>query len=149
SSLKSYPDFGGVLPFLSASQAKSTSIPSLTQALSTTPGSTSPNTTTTGESKSSLVVLLGLGALVLILVLVSLVLLLRRQRIAGGKLVYVVPEGEEQLDLLPPNMPLEDLEKYQLPVDTEQTTIPLPAFNARDLIVDEQPTYKLPVPPVP
>jgi LPXTG-motif cell wall-anchored protein len=147
--LKSYPDFGGALPFLTASQAKSTSIPSLTQALSTTPGSSSPTTTTTGESKSNLVVLIGLGVLVLLLVLVSLVFLLRRQRTAGEKSVYVMPEDEAQLDLLPPNMPLEDLEKYQLPVDTEQTTIPLPALNARDLMVDEQPTFKLPAPPVP
>ena len=147
--LKSYPDFGGVLPFLTASQAKSATIPPLTQALSTVPGSPSPTTTSTGGTKTNLVALIGLGALFLLLLLVALIFLLRRQRSGAGKSAYIVPEDEAQLDLLPPNMPLEDLEKYQLPIDTEQTTIPLPVVHVRDIMVDEQPTFKLPAPPAP
>jgi serine/threonine protein phosphatase PrpC len=93
------------------------------------------------------VVLIGLGVLVLLLVLVSLVVLLRRQRSAGAGPAYVVPEDEAQLDLLPPNMPLEDLEKYQQPMDTEQPTIPLPAVKAREFMEDDQPTFKMPALP--
>lgn len=146
--LATYPDFGGVTPFLTASQAKSVTIPSLTEGLGANNQSSSPPSTTTA-GPMTVMILLGLGALALLLIIVALLFMQRRRRSkreAGT--VYVVPEDEAQLDLLPPNLPLEDLDKYQLPLLSEEETIPLPSLSIGSSALEEQPTFKLPAPPV-
>ena len=138
-----YPDFGGVLPFLTAAKQGSTSIPALTQGLRSPP--VSPPSSV--NSKMTLVVLVGLGVLMFVLVLVALLYLWRRRRDERAKERYAVAfEDEAYLDLLPPDVSLEDLEKYQQPLDREMT-VPLPALNASGVQLDQQATSKLPALP--
>ncbi len=95
----------------------------------------------------TLVVLFGLGVLVFVLVLVALLYLWRRRRDERAKERYAVAfEDEAYLDLLPPDVLLEDLEKYQQPLDREMT-VPLPALNASGFQLDQQATSKLPALP--
>ncbi len=142
--ISTYPDFAGALPFLTASTAKSTTITSLTLGLGT-PGKSQPVVSAAGPGKLTVVILVVLGVVALLLVVVALMYVLRRQqRSRDAASTYLVPEDEAQLDLLPRNMPLEDLEKYQI---SEEATIPLPSVTAGIDLVDDQPTFKLPAAP--
>jgi|GEM_PF-312954 serine/threonine protein phosphatase PrpC len=161
--LSAYPDFGGAEPFLTAAKQQSTTIPSLTKGQPTILGSAPPGG---GIGKKTLLALIVLGLLVILLVLVALLFLMRRQRRQQARRRYVVPEDEADLDLLPPNMPLEELDNYRQMMVDEQPTVPLASMrgnnnsgnignmgnnrtsnNGGTVLVDEQPTFKLPVPP--
>ena len=135
----SYPDFGGVKPFLTAAQASSTAIPSLT----TSPGSTGENQNggagTGGLSRQTLIVVVSLAFAALVLLIIATALLLRRRR-ARGPVVRPVPPEEAALNLLPRDMPLEALDDA---VDMQQT-VPLPALPAD---VAAMTTARLPVVP--
>lgn len=119
--LTTYPDFGGAQPFADAAAQQNGNIPSLTA--SSQPGS-SPQTTTTssGLSKKMLVALGGAALAVLLLLIGGGVLIARqrRRRSAAG----ITPAGadEAMLDLLPPDMALEDVQ--------EQPTRPMPLVEA-------------------
>jgi serine/threonine protein phosphatase PrpC len=140
-----YPDFGGVSPFLTAAKQGSTSIPALTRGLRS-PQVSPPSGAT---STMTLEVLGGLGALVIVLGLVALLYLWRRRAERAKGRNALAFEDEAYLDLLPPDVPLEDLEKYQQPLESEMT-MPLPALSASGIQLDQQATSKLPaLPPQP
>lgn len=96
-----YPDFGGVGPFLSAARSSSATIPPLTQAA---PTPTPPGNSGGGASllPGTLALLIGMGLAVVILVLgIALALVVRvRGRRAAAAAARVPPE-ELGLDLLP------------------------------------------------
>ena len=143
--ISTYPDFAGAEPFLTASEQKSTTIPALTQELGS--ATVPPPSTTTGLSRMTLIAVSGLGAFALLLLIVAMIYIARRRSslrpamLTSGDDIF---EDEVDLDLLPPNMPLEDLEKYQVHIDPEVATVPLPSATRSSPLVDQQPTSKLP-----
>ncbi len=115
--LKSYPDFGGVSAFITATSQQTTTIPPLTVAPSATPTptpSTSPNTSS-GLSTTTLA-LLGGGALVVLLALIALLLVIRRRNAQARAAIQAEYqarlEEEAGLDLLPEDASLDDLDHY-------------------------------------
>jgi serine/threonine protein phosphatase PrpC len=141
----SYPDFGGVAPFLTAAESHSTTIAPLTQE----PPLAAPTATagqgggTGGLSSSSirpgtLALLIGIGLAVVILVLGVIVALVVRAR--GRRAVVpvaVVPPDEIGLDLLP-----RESMYGPLPIDiTDVPTGHMPAIAKQTALrVDEAPT---------
>ena len=137
-----YPDFGGVQPYRSAAHASSTTIPSLTQASGSTPVTPSvPGT----QSRSYLLYIVAALVAVLVVVLVLVMVLLRRRRAAPRELppVPVIPPEEARLDLLPANIPLNQLDTLTLALPPDdQPTQPLPAISAA--AIESQATLRIP-----
>jgi serine/threonine protein phosphatase PrpC len=107
--LSNYHDFAGAQPFADAASQQSGDIPSLTSS-SGGGGSTGP-TGRSGPSVRTLVALAG-GALLAVLIVTALAVVLLRLRRgrAGVAPARVAPADEAMLDLLPPDMALEDVE---------------------------------------
>jgi serine/threonine protein phosphatase PrpC len=149
--ISTYPDFGGAGPFLTASQQQSTTIPSLTQGLGGTSVSSPPPPSVTGLGGITSIVLFGVVAFALLLIIVTLLYSARRRSAVQRASMLMSPDGmfedEVDLDLLPPGMPLEDLEKYRPHIDTEAATAPLATVNPSRPVVDKESTAKLPALP--
>ncbi|HZC07377.1 MAG TPA: protein phosphatase 2C domain-containing protein [Ktedonobacterales bacterium] len=113
-----YPDFGGAQPFASAAARNTGAIPALTSAGATPTGPNTPGTP--GGSGLSKFTLALIGALALLLLALAggvAVALMRRRRAIQRALALAAPSPEEaQLDLLPPDMPLD-----AVPEDDEPT----------------------------
>lgn len=135
-----YPDFAGVQPYKTAAHASSVSIPSLTQAPSTLAITPTP----TSARSYMLYVVIALAAVV-VLVLCALALFVLRRRRAMPTLppASSLPPEEAQLNLLPPNMPLDFLDTLtQTPQTEDQPTQPLPAVSAA--AIENQATLRIP-----
>ena len=110
-----YTDFGGVQPFASAAASGSGDIPALTNPGSGGSGSNSGGQGTSGAGLSKLTIaLIAAGALLLVL-LIGLAFALARRRARQPTRALIPPE-EAQLNLLPPDMPLD-----AVPEDDEPT----------------------------
>jgi len=115
--LKSYPDFGGVSAFITATSQQTTTIPPLTvpPTATATPTPVSVPGTHSGISTTTLA-LLGGAALIIVLALIVLLFFLRRrnaQARAAIQAEYQARLDEEAgLDLLPEDASLDDLDQY-------------------------------------
>ena len=108
-----YPDFAGVQPFASAAAQGTGDIPSLTSpAVAPTPVSV-PTGVSGGLSGRTLALLAGVALLLIALVAGGAVALMRRRQ---ARAQAARPPEEALLDLLPPDMPLDDV-----PEDDEPT----------------------------
>ena len=137
-----YPDFKGVAPFATAARNQSTTIPPLTS----TQGSGTPTTPSKPGASSSrtslLPLVVALAALVLMIVAAWLLLVTRGRRRAKSVVVAAeqAPFEEANLNLLPPDMPLDAVP----PLDLEQT-VPLAAVGTpAPASVDGQATLRMP-----
>jgi serine/threonine protein phosphatase PrpC len=113
----SYADFGGVQPFASAAAQGTSDIPALTNA-NGAPTSTAP-VGSLGAGLSKQEIFLAVGLAVLLAVLLGLVFFLRRrsaQQRATAQAQGAPSSEEAQLNLLPPDMPLD-----AVPEDDEPT----------------------------
>jgi serine/threonine protein phosphatase PrpC len=109
-----YTDFGGVQPFASAAASNSGDIPALTNP-SGGSGSNPGGQGVPGTSPGKLImILIVAGALLLALLLVAILALTRRR--ARKPAQALIPPEEAQLNLLPPDMPLD-----AVPEDDEPT----------------------------
>ena len=115
--LKTYPDFGGVSAFITATSQQTTAIPPLTVPPSVTPTPTPvavPGTPRTFSTTT--LALLGGGALVVLLALIALFLVMRRRSMQARAAIqadYQARLDEEAgLDLLPEDASLDDLDRY-------------------------------------
>jgi serine/threonine protein phosphatase PrpC len=123
-----YPDFGGVAPFASAAQAHSTTIPSLTHS-----NPVAPLTAATGPSPLLLLLASAAAMLLLLFIGLSLVLMRRTRTRRAAQAARVTSQAAAatapiaDLDLLPPDVPLEELDALL----ENETTMPLPAIGAR------------------
>jgi serine/threonine protein phosphatase PrpC len=106
-----YPDFGGVVPFLTAARAQSTTIPALTSPRKQQGSNNGSGGG--GLSQQTIRILSGLTTALLALLIVATLLLLRRRR----ALAPAAPPPEEALlNLLPRDLPLEALDTLESPV---------------------------------
>ncbi len=122
--LKSYQDFAGVQPFANAAAQQSGDIPSLTT--SSSPGGSPPPQQTSpgsaGLSKTTLA-LAGGAAFAVLLGLIGVALVFTRQRRERRGAVPALSRADEaMLDLLPPDMALDDV--------VEQPTRPMAMVEA-------------------
>lgn len=109
-----YTDFGGVQPFASAAAHGVGDIPSLTNPSSGgSSGSGGTGAPSASPSKLTLILIVA-GALALALLLVTILALTRRR--ARKPAQALIPPEEAQLNLLPPDMPLD-----AVPEDDEPT----------------------------
>lgn len=123
-----YPDFLGVEPFLSAAQAQTTGIPSLTTGSAAPPAA--PTATPGASDSPSLrtIIIIGGSALIGLLVLVLLlVLILRMRRGPEGAAAHAQETYDEPgLDLLPPDI----AERLARTVPERDQPLEMPAIPA-------------------
>ena len=141
-----YPDFAGIAPYRTAAHTSSIAIPALTQ----TAGS--PTTTTSAPpppqgNPYALYAAVALAVIVALLLGGLLLFVLRRRRRSAAPALSpfpVVPPEEAQLNLLPPNTPLDVLDTLTLasPPADDQPTQPLPALSAA--AIENQATLRIP-----
>ncbi|HLY30899.1 MAG TPA: hypothetical protein VKQ36_07705, partial [Ktedonobacterales bacterium] len=110
---KSYPDFGGVAPFITATSQQTTSIPPLTVPPTATPSrQTSILPTGSGTSTKTLI-LIGAVVALIILGLIVVVVVVQRRRASEEREQQAAwqarMKAEEGLDLLPEDATLDDL----------------------------------------
>jgi serine/threonine protein phosphatase PrpC len=123
--LSAYPDFAGAKPFADAASQQNTDIPALT---ATSPGGAStplqPRTLLGQLTGGGLTVTFG-AILIIVLVAIGAFIVLQRRRGLRPAFARVAPADEAMLDLLPPDMALDDIQ--------EQPTLPIQSVNPRAL----------------
>ncbi|HEV2404820.1 MAG TPA: protein phosphatase 2C domain-containing protein, partial [Ktedonobacterales bacterium] len=140
-----YHDFKGVAPFVSAAGSQSTTIPSLTA--TTGAGTPVVHPTQPAGPASRTRLLLLIAALVVAALLFALALLTltrrRRRRESPMPVAPTVVAEEANLDLLPPDMTLDDVPALEM-----EQTVPLPAIGGRTTVpLDGQTTLQMPAAP--
>jgi serine/threonine protein phosphatase PrpC len=141
--LQSYPDFAGVQPWADAAAQQSDSIPALTGSQGGSPPQTGPNLTGSGKSP---LLLVGGAAVAVLLGLIGVIVMFMRQRRGRRAPASAMSRADEaMLDLLPPDMALDDVpDQPTVPISTVGgARVPASSAPVRGIAIDELATARV------